>query len=422
MRVSVIGLGKLGSPIAASIASRGHSVVGFDVNATFLEAFRAHRAPVLETGLQELIDANKARIRAASSAAEAVTASDLTFVVVPTPSQSDGAFTNKFVVSACEAIGAALKDKKDFHVVAISSTMMPGSSEREIIPTLEKASGKKAGKDFGYCYNPSLIALGSVVHDYLNPELIMIGEGDPRSGALLESFCRSVMGEAPVIHRVAPAEAELAKLALNTYITTKISFANMLGMIADGMPGVNVDNVTKIVGSDARVGPKYLKAGGSYGGPCFPRDNRAIARAAQLVGVSTHIPQAADATNRQRIEHVAMQVETALARYPGGTVGIVGIAYKPDTEVADEAMGVHLVKYLRAKGVQMVVYDPHAAHTAKKIFGDSVEHADSLEACLAASHVVAVTNPYKKAFAALDPSHTNGKTIVDCWNVVPRLS
>src|SRR5262249_52271792 len=153
----------------------------------------------------------------------------------------------------------------------------------EIIPALEAASGKKAGVDFGYCYSPTLIALGSVVRDFMNPDLVMIGETDARSGKMLESLYNSIFDSKPKFHHVKPAEAELAKISINTFVTTKISFANMLGEIAGKMSGVNVDNVTKILGSDSRIGPKYLRAGGSYGGPCFPRDNRALVHTAELV-------------------------------------------------------------------------------------------------------------------------------------------
>lgn len=416
-RVSVIGLGKLGSPVVASFASKGYEVIGLDVNAAFVEALAEHRAPVRETGLQELIDENRERIHATTSWKEAVMESDVSFVIVPTPSEEDGSFSNKFVLEACKNIGEVLKDKKDFHLVVVISTVMPMASEQHIIPMLEKASGKKCGVDFGYCYGPTLIALGSVIRDFLNPDLIMIGESDPHSGDLLEAFYRTVMGDKPGIHRVSPAEAELAKISLNTYITMKISYANMIGMIADAMD-IRVDAVTNIIGSDSRVGKKYLRAGGSYGGPCFPRDNRALARAAELVGIETHLPQATDRTNTQQIHEAVRRVLKEMENDTESKVGIFGVSYKPDTDVVEEAMGVRLAHLLKEKGISLVVYDPHALHSARKIFGDTVAYAESIEDLLGQSRVIVITNPYKELASRMPAELLTGKVIIDPWRVM----
>ena len=420
MRISVVGLGKLGAPIVAAFASRGHDVIGLDVNPVSVEALKDHRAPVAETDLQKYIDENRARISATSDWNELVNKSDISFVVVPTPSGPDGGFANTFVVSACERLGAALQKKDEFHLVVVVSTVMPGSSEKEIIPALEKASGKKEGRDFGYCYSPSLIALGSVIHDFLNPELVINGANDSKSRETLHAFYEKALLSKPVFHEVTPGEAELAKIGINTFITTKISFANMLGMIADAMPNVNVDNVTKILGSDSRIGHKYLKAGGSYGGPCFPRDNRAFTRAAANFAVATFIPKATDDTNNQYIEHIAKKVNDAIDGKPDVRVGIVGVAYKPNTDVIEEGMGLKLAHHLIGTGARVMLFDPSAAHSTKKHFGATTEHAESLEACLAASHVIVVTNPYKSHFEKINPALLEGKTMIDSWNVVPK--
>ncbi len=420
-KVSVIGLGKLGAPMAAALASRGYPTIGVDVNPASVEAVDAHRAPVGETGLQKMIDENAERLSATMDIAEAVHGSDASFIIVPTPSGPDGAFTSKFVVDACTKIGHALKDKKDFHLVVVISTVMPGSSEKEIIPALEEASGKKAGQDFGYCYSPTLVALGAVIKGFLNPELVMIGASDAQSADTLEVFYKTVFLSSPVFHHVRPSEAELAKIGINTFITTKISFANMLGMISEAM-NINPDNVTKILGSDSRIGPKVLKAGGSYGGPCFPRDNRAFTRAAELVNVNTYIPRATDETNQRYIARLAERVEEALKGIPNAKVNIVGVAYKPDTDVVEEGMGLILANQLITRGVPVVVYDPVAGNSAKKVLGDSVQYADSLEAGLAASHVVVITNPYRELFANIDRNLLAGKYVIDCWNILPNAN
>ncbi|MDE2018760.1 MAG: UDP-glucose/GDP-mannose dehydrogenase family protein [Patescibacteria group bacterium] len=416
-RASVIGLGKLGSPLVASFASHGIPTIGLDINSEYVKALQEGRAPVQETDLQKYIDQYHWVISATSDWEEAVMKSDASFIVVPTPSNPDGSFSNKFVVDACEKIGMALRAKKEFHIVAVVSTIMPESSEDEIIPILEAFSGKRAGIDFGYCYSPALIALGSVIRNFLNPDLVMIGESDKRSGQDLEMFYRAVVGQKPAIHRVGLAEAELAKIALNTFITTKISFANMLGMLSDKL-GINVDNVTKIIGSDSRVGSKYLKAGGSYGGPCFPRDNRALARAAERLHMETFLPQATDRTNTQLIQNLYWEIEECLPTR-SHSVGVIGLAYKLDTDVVEEAMGTRLAQMLAANRIPVIAYDPLAEKSAKKILDGAVSFASSLEECLKKASVIVVANPYPE-LANIDPAMLGGKTIIDCWRIVKK--
>src|SRR5215217_897478 len=186
MQTSVIGLGKLGAPLAAVLASKGFPVVGTDLNPAFVDAINAGKAPVDEPRLQELIDENRDRLRATSDAAGAVAETDVTFVIVPTPSEGDGRFTNRFVLKAMEVVGAGLKRKSGYHVVVITSTVMPGSTGGEIRAALEAHSGRRVGDALGLCYNPEFIALGSVVRDMLQPDMILIGESDARAGETLE--------------------------------------------------------------------------------------------------------------------------------------------------------------------------------------------------------------------------------------------
>ncbi|HYT93579.1 MAG TPA: nucleotide sugar dehydrogenase, partial [Gemmataceae bacterium] len=273
MKISIVGMGKLGAPMAAVMAHKGHTVVGVDVNPDRVAAVNRGRAPVEEPGLQQMIDANRERLSATPSYAEAVLATDVTFIMVPTPSDPDGPFSLRFVLGAAEQIGAALRLKPAWHLVALSSTVMPGSTGGALLPALEKYSGKQCGPDFGLCYNPEFIALGSVVRDMLNPDMILIGEFDARCGAILEELYTGVCDSHPRINRMNFVNAELTKLSVNTFVTTKISYANMLAEVCETLPGAEVDVVTSAIGCDTRIGQKYLKGAMGYGGPCFPRDN-----------------------------------------------------------------------------------------------------------------------------------------------------
>src|SRR5580698_1367278 len=244
MKLSIIGLGKLGAPMAAVMAHKGHSVIGVDLNPDYVAALRQGRPPVNETGLAEMIQGNCERLTATLSFEEAVLNSEITFIIVPTPTGPDGTFSIKYVLDAVEQIGGALRKKNEWHLVALCSTVMPGSTGGQLLPALEAHSGKKCGVDFGLCYNPEFIALGSVIHDMLNPDMILIGESDARSGSLLEKFYGGVCESGPRIQRMNFVNAEITKISVNTYVTTKISYANMLAEICETLPGAEVDVVT----------------------------------------------------------------------------------------------------------------------------------------------------------------------------------
>src|SRR5215467_630575 len=378
MKLSIIGLGKLGSPMAAVMAHKGHTVVGVDVNAEFVNAIQEGRPPVREPQLAEMITANRERLSATTSYEEALLATDVTFIIVPTPSEENGRFSMAYVLKAAEQIGAALR-KKDWHIVVLSSTVMPGSTETVLKPALERASGKKCGEGFGLCYNPEFIALGSVVRDMLNPDMILIGESDPRSGATLEELYTGVCESNPKIRRMNYVNAELTKLSVNTYVTTKISYANMLAQVCETLPGADVDVITAAIGCDTRIGTKYLKGALGYGGPCFPRDNIAFSALARDNGVPALLAEATDELNRRQVPRMA---ETILSRLPrGGTAAVMGLSYKPYTEVIEESQGVAIAKHLLAAGAKVVVYDPAAMPNARKQLSGSVTFAETMSEC-----------------------------------------
>jgi UDPglucose 6-dehydrogenase len=259
-RVSVVGLGKLGAPLAAVLASRGFTVIGLDVSKVLVDSLNAGKMPIVEPQLNELIAANKERLSATMDPNEAIQKSDASFVIVPTPSDSTGFFSNRFVLQAMEALGKALRNKTGYHMVNITSTVMPGSTGGEIKAALEAASGRKVGPDLGLCYNPEFIALGSVVRDMLFPDSILIGESDTKAGDVLQTIYLQMCEKKPPVQRMNFVSAELTKISVNTYVTTKISYANMLADICDRLPGSDVDVVTKALGADTRIGVKYRVA------------------------------------------------------------------------------------------------------------------------------------------------------------------
>ena len=419
MRLSIVGLGKLGAPMAAVMAHKGHSVIGVDVNPASVAALQDGRAPVNEPGLPEMIEANRERLAATQDYGEAVLGSEVTFIIVPTPSDPGGRFSMRYVLSAAEKIGAALRGKTAWHLVVLSSTVMPGSTGGELLPALEAASGKRCGTGFGLCYNPEFIALGSVIRDMLNPDMILIGESDERSGALLERLYTGVCDSNPRIRRMNYVNAELTKLSVNTFVTTKISYANMLAQVCETLPGADVDVVTSAIGCDSRIGRKYLKGALGYGGPCFPRDNVAFSALARANGVPALLAEATDAMNRRQVPRLAEMIQSCLPE--GGAAGILGLSYKPNTEVIEESQGIGIARELLARGVKVMVYDPAAMTNARAVLSGPVTFAASAAECARFADVLAIVTPWEE-FRRISPADLQraGRkvTVLDCWRIL----
>src|SRR5262245_12978104 len=272
--VSVCGLGKLGACIAATLAARGFEVVAVDIDEQKVGAINEGRAPLDEPLLAETIQAGHSRLRATLEPREAV-ATDATFFIPPSPSLPDGSFSNEYLLKAMQPVAKAVKDAgKKGHLFVCSSTTTPGAMDAVLIPMLERELGGVCGRDFGVCYNPEFIALGDVVNGLLEPDLVLIGESDPQSGAALQELYRKYNRNSPRIARMSIVSAELTKISLNSYVTMKISFTNQLRLIAERHPRADIHAILHAIGADSRIGNKYLRAGLSYGGTCFLCDNR----------------------------------------------------------------------------------------------------------------------------------------------------
>lgn len=419
LRLSVIGLGKLGSPMVAVFAKKGFEVIGVDVNADAVEKINAGIAPVPEPQLQELIIASRSRIRATTDMAEAVHGSDISFIIVPTPSGEDRFFRNDHVISALRSIGEALRSKPGYHNVIVTSTVMPGSTGSVLRKTLEEASGRVVGKDLGLCYNPEFIALGSVVRDMLFPDMILIGESDARAGDMLEAVYRQSAESAPVYQRMNWVNAELCKIAVNTYVTTKISYANMIAELCDKLAGADADVVTTALGSDSRIGRKYIKGAVAYGGPCFPRDNKAFAALGRSLGVRTDLAEATDRINEHQTARLLGAIEAAAA--PGATIAILGLSYKPNTPVVEESQGVALARALMSAGYAVRVSDPEAMANGDLALPPGAFAATTTEEAASGEDVIAVMTPwaeYRDLPALISRSGARPLAIVDPWRVV----
>jgi GDP-mannose 6-dehydrogenase len=353
MRVSIFGLGYVGAVSAACLAERGHLVTGVDPNPQKVELINCGRAPVVEAELAELTRAavSARRLRATSDPLTAVRESEVTFVCVPTPSQTNGNLDFRYIERVCAEIGAALREKRDFHVVVVRSTILPGTLKSLAIPTLERASGRRAGEDFGVCHNPEFLRESTAVADFRNPSKTVIGTDDSRSGDIVQSLYEGIPG--PVIR--CPIEvAEMVKYADNSWHATKVTFANEVGKICKSL-GVDSHAVMDVFCKDAKLNLSsyYLTPGFAFGGSCLPKDLRAITYHARSHDVSTPLLNSLMFSNREQIEQgIAMVMAARRSK-----IGLLGFSFKAGTDDLRESPLVEVIERLIGKGFDLRLYD-----------------------------------------------------------------
>ncbi len=356
--IAVFGLGKLGACIAATLAARGFDVLGVDVDPEKVRLVNAGEPPVEEPLLAETIREGRARLRATGNAAEAVNA-DASFYIPPSPSLLDGSFSTEYLLKAMRPMARALREAgKTGHLFVVNSTTTPGAMRGVLLPALEHETGWKCGREFGLCYNPEFIALGNVVRGLLEPDMVLIGESDALSGDRLSHLYQSYNTNQPRIARMSLTSAELTKISVNSFVTMKISFTNQLRLIAERFPEANIHDILGAIGADSRIGSKFLKPGLSYGGPCFPRDNRLVVYTARQHGVEAPLAEATDRVN-EASKHALLEHVCSLAK-SGDTVAVLGMAYRPDTYIVEESAGLHLAQHLRQRGFRTLVHDCRA--------------------------------------------------------------
>jgi UDPglucose 6-dehydrogenase len=415
----VIGLGRIGAPLAACLAAREVEVIGVDSDPDKVDAIAAGTPPVPEPGLGSLLGRAAGSLRATRSVREAVLATDATFITVPTPAEGDGSLSLRHLLPACVAVGRALRFKPEFHLVAVTSTVMPGATAGALTEAIADASGRRPGRDFAACYVPEFVALGTAIRDFLSPDFVLIGEPDPISGELLEGLLRRVCVNDPPVARTSQVAAELAKLAVNAFLATKVTFANVLAELCEGLPGCDVDCVTGIVGLDSRIGGDYLTGATGFGGPCLPRDTAALAALARGLGGKPQLAEATLEINRTLVDRLAGQVRASLPR--DGRVGICGLAFKPGTDVVEDSPGAVLARRLANDGIPVIAFDPAVTERSRGVVGAEIELASSLERCVERADVLVLATP-AEPFARLDARMVERdgrpRTVIDCWRML----
>jgi GDP-mannose 6-dehydrogenase len=418
MKVSVLGLGYVGTVSAACLASRGHRVFGVDVEPRKVNAINEGRAPVIEPGLDQLIQrvVSEGSLTAQTDPAAAVRDSDVSLVCVGTPGRDNGALDLGYLTRVAEQIGEALARREDRHVVTFRSTMVPGTVEDTLIPILERASKMTAGHDFGVAVNPEFLREGSSLRDFDDPPRIVVGESDQASGAAVMSLYDGI--DAPRV-RTAIRSAEVVKYADNCFHALKIAFANEIGNICKHS-GIDARTVMEIFCLDTKLNlsPVYLKPGSAFGGSCLPKDVRALLHHARELDLVTPVlASVLDSNDEQK--RSAFELIRKLKKKK---IGILGMSFKPDTDDLRESPAVELIESLIGKGYDVAIYDRNVSLArligANRVYIEKeIPHVSrllraSIEEVVAHAEVVVVTTK-DPSFREIARGLPADKTLVD---------
>src|SRR2546423_3178854 len=354
MKISIFGLGYVGSISAACFANDGHEVIGVDVNQAKVALVNSGASPVAEIGLNDLMRkvVAQGKLRATTDAAEAVSGSDFSFVCVGTPGHTTGEFDLRYVTRVSEEIGHSLRDKQERHIIIVRSTMLPGTLETVVIPILERYSDKTSGHGFGICVNPEFLREGSSVKDFYSPPFTVIGTTDRITAAAVSRLYANL--DAPII-TLSPKAAEILKCACNCFHAIKVNFANEIGSICTEL-GIDSVEVMEVFCSDMKLNlsPYYLKPGFAFGGSCLPKDIRAVISQARQLRLDVPLLSGLIASNSNQIKRALEMVRRA----GKNRVGLLGLSFKAGTDDLRESPLVTLLQQLISNRLNVLVYDP----------------------------------------------------------------
>ena len=416
--LSVFGLGYVGCVSSACFAREGHQVVGVDVSPLKVAMIKSGRPTIVENGIGELVAEMVAagRLTATTDAANAVARSNISLICVGTPSRANGSIDLRYVERVCQEIGAAIRTKTSRHTVVVRSTVLPGSTERLVIPTLEAASGKKAGRDFGVCMNPEFLREGTSIRDFYEPPFTLIGTDDTQSGVIVSDLYSGI--EAP-IHITSTGVAEMIKYSCNCFHGLKVGFANEIGNICKAF-GVDSHEVMRLFCQDTKLNlsPAYLRPGFAFGGSCLPKDLRAITYHARTADVPTPVLSATLESNQRQIERAYEMVRATGSR----TVGVLGLAFKAGTDDLRESPMVSVVEMLIGKGVNLTIYDRDVSDA--RLIGSNREYIEheiphiwslmrgSIGEVIEGAEVVVIGNGSPE-FRSIEPQLRPGQIVID---------
>ncbi len=386
--ISIIGSGYVGLVTGLGFAELGNRVIFIDVDDKKVEKINSHKPPIFEKGLEELMKKNRGRYYATTEY-NAIAESDIIFICVGTPFADDSSINLSFVKEASKEIGKNLGNK--YQVIVVKSTVIPGTTEEVVKTIIEEESGKEAFKDFGLAMNPEFLREGNAVEDFFNPDRIVIGVKDDRTKSVLEELYKPF--QCPKMFTDIKT-AEMIKYAANAFLATKISFANEIGNICKKL-GIDVYKVFEGVGLDHRINPAFFRAGIGFGGSCFPKDVKALIRKAEELGEDPKILKAVIEVNEKQPLKMVKLLKKHIPDLKGKKIGVLGLAFKPDTDDIRESRAIPIIRALLDEGANVIAYDPKAMENFAKMF-PQIDYANSGEEVITNSDAVLIVTEWKE--------------------------
>jgi UDPglucose 6-dehydrogenase len=379
--VGISGLGYMGLATGLAFARRGLSVFGFEIRPEVRAELRAGRTPIYEQGLAELLasEVRARRFSVVDTVEEMARNSDAIMLCLPTPRRANGQIDLRPIRAGAEQLGRALRAVAGYRLVVVKSTVVPGTTSGVIRPLLERASGRE-GSRLGVAANPEFLAEGSMVHDALEPERIVIGTETPRDERILRKIYARF--RSPIV-RLSPTGAELVKYSANAFLALKVTFANEISRVAERV-GEDIDPVMRAVGLDSRIGTKFLAAGPGFGGSCFQKDVQALVRRAAELGERPRVLAALLPSNADQTHHAIRRMEAATGGLRRKTVAILGLAFKAGTDDVRETRALPIVAAALRSGARVRVHDPVALENFRRLWrstrnGQSPEFSPTIE-------------------------------------------
>ena len=355
--ISIFGVGYVGTVTAACLAHQGNLVTGVDLSAAKVEALGKGRSPIVEPRVSDLIAESQTacRLHATVDSEQAVLDTEISLLCVGTPSMRNGKLDLGHIGPVCEEIGQVLRKKDSFHLIVLRSTVLPGTAETIVIPTLEKASGRKMGKDFGVCVNPEFMREGTAVVDFLEPSITIIGASDPAHSRVLRELYSWVPGK---VFETSFRSAEMVKYVCNAWHAVKVAFANEVGTMAKSL-GVDAEAVVEIFSADTKlnISPSYLKPGFAFGGSCLPKDVRALNYRAKELDLELPLLESVLPSNHAHLDR-AIEIVLGTGKK---NVALLGLSFKAATDDLRESPQVQLVKRLIGEGCQLKIWDDNVS-------------------------------------------------------------
>ena len=399
-KIAVFGLGKLGLPLSLVLAQE-MKIVGVDIDKDKITNLCVNISPFYEPNVDEYLNLYGPNIEFKTFDEYSIDEFDVAIILVNTPSDNEGKFSNKYIYDVIEHLSGKLKisNKKDFLFI-LSSTVMPGS-HKDIIKTIENISERELNDGFGFAYVPDLVALGSVVKDFENPDLLILGESNEKYGDIVEEVYGKIIKNNSPINRMSLIESEITKVSLNAYITMKISFANFIGNVSEKYD-CNPNNITTALGLDRRISPYFIKSGLAFGGTCFPRDTWAFIKMSDEIGLDAKHIKATQEINDLQNNFLLEKV----LKYKNKKIGILGLSFKPNTTVTEKSPGYYLKNELSGLNLDVLVYD--------KLI--ETEYSNNFEKFITESEVIVITHN-DKDFEKIKDFNLSDKIIINPWNL-----